>query len=145
MHTCNFIKNALRTLPLRFSEFSWIPGKLGADSEYRVFRLCAITSICAVIYIFLKMLWVRSLEIWSKTNSKRSRMPNVARWTLPNVARWCLWLDSCDNICLCFSSVECSINPLLPGVAFLYPLKRFSDVFRGYRKATPGCNGLNYC
>ena len=29
-------------------------------------------------------------------------------------------------------------NPLQPGVAFL----RFSDIFRGYRKATPGCNGL---
>ena len=40
-----------------------------------------------------------------------------------------------------------AINPLHPGVAFLYPLKtsenlRFSDVFRGYRKATPDCNGL---
>ena len=41
-------------------------------------------------------------------------------------------------------------NPLQPYVAFLYPLKtyqitfRFSDVFRGYRKATPGCNGLKY-
>ena len=39
-------------------------------------------------------------------------------------------------------------NPLQPSVAFLYtPWKhqksfRFSDVFRGYRKATPGCNGL---
>ena len=28
-------------------------------------------------------------------------------------------------------------NPLQLSVAFLYP-----DVFRGYRKATPGCNGL---
>ena len=40
------------------------------------------------------------------------------------------------------------INPLQPSVAFLYPLKIsenlwFSDVFRGYRKATLGCNGLN--
>ena len=38
-------------------------------------------------------------------------------------------------------------NPLQPGVAFLYPLKtsenlKVSDVFRGYRKATPSCNGL---
>ena len=38
-------------------------------------------------------------------------------------------------------------NPLQPCVAFLYPWKhkktfRFSDVFKGYRKATPGCNGL---
>ena len=32
-------------------------------------------------------------------------------------------------------------NPLQPGVAFLYPW-RFSDDFRGYRKATPHCNGL---
>ena len=28
-------------------------------------------------------------------------------------------------------------HPLQPGVAF-----RLSDVFRGYRKAAPGCNGL---
>ena len=44
-----------------------------------------------------------------------------------------------------------NFNPLQPGVAFLYPLRtlenlqktfRFSDVFRGYRKATLGCNGL---
>ena len=36
------------------------------------------------------------------------------------------------------------LNPLQPSVAFLYPLKtfRFSDVFRGYRKAIPGCNEL---
>ena len=40
------------------------------------------------------------------------------------------------------------INPLSPDVAFLFPQKilenlyRFSDVFRGYRKATLGCNGL---
>ena len=39
-------------------------------------------------------------------------------------------------------------NPLQPGVAFLYPLKnqetsRFSNIFRGYRKARPTCNGLN--
>ena len=33
-------------------------------------------------------------------------------------------------------------NPLQPGVTFLYPLKTPPDVFRGYRKATPGCNGL---
>ena len=41
-----------------------------------------------------------------------------------------------------------SLSPLQPDVAFLYHLKtsetfRFSDIFRGYRKATPGCNGLN--
>ena len=40
-----------------------------------------------------------------------------------------------------------SINPLQPGVAFLYPLKtsetfRFSDVFKGYGKATSTCNRL---
>ena len=39
-------------------------------------------------------------------------------------------------------------NPLQPGVAFIYPWKpqkifRFSGVFRRYRKATPGCNGLS--
>ena len=39
------------------------------------------------------------------------------------------------------------LNPLQPFVAFLYPLRtsetfRFSNVFGGYRKATPGCNGL---
>ena len=39
------------------------------------------------------------------------------------------------------------LNPLYSDVAFLYPLKisenlKFSDVFRGYRKATPGYNGL---
>ena len=38
-------------------------------------------------------------------------------------------------------------HSLNPGVAFLYPLKtsenlKFSDVFRGHRKLTPGCNGL---
>ena len=31
-----------------------------------------------------------------------------------------------------------AVNQLQPGAAFLYPLKTFS----GYRKATPGCNGL---
>ena len=39
------------------------------------------------------------------------------------------------------------INPSQLDIAFLYPWKHqktfmFSDVFRGYRKATPGCNGL---
>ena len=41
------------------------------------------------------------------------------------------------------------INPLQPSVAFLYPLKtlenlQVSEVFREYRKATPGCNGFIY-
>ena len=41
-----------------------------------------------------------------------------------------------------------NFNLLQPGVAFLYPLKtseifRFSDVFKGYRKATPGCIELS--
>ena len=40
-----------------------------------------------------------------------------------------------------------SFNPLQVAAAFLYPRKNqktfmFSDVFRGYRKTTPGCNGL---
>ena len=40
------------------------------------------------------------------------------------------------------------LNPLQPSVAFLYPLKNqktfsFYDVFRKYRKATPGYNGLS--
>ena len=39
-------------------------------------------------------------------------------------------------------------NPLHSSAAFLYSLKtskiqRLSDVFRGYRKAAPGCHGLN--
>ena len=37
------------------------------------------------------------------------------------------------------------LNPLQPGIAFLYPLKTSGGkekFFRGYRKATPGCNGL---
>ena len=39
------------------------------------------------------------------------------------------------------------LNPLQAGVAFLCPLKtsenlKVFDVFRGYRKATPDCNGL---
>ena len=39
------------------------------------------------------------------------------------------------------------LNSLLPGVPFLYPLKTsenrgFSDVFRRYKKGTPGSNGL---
>ena len=33
------------------------------------------------------------------------------------------------------------VNPLQCGVAFLYPLKS-SENLQGYRKATPGCNGL---
>ena len=43
--------------------------------------------------------------------------------------------QECENILL---------NQLQLSVAFLYPLKTFrcSDVFRGYRKAAPGCNGL---
>ena len=37
------------------------------------------------------------------------------------------------------------LNPLQRGATFLYPLKTLENlkVFRGYRKATPGCNGLN--
>ena len=38
-----------------------------------------------------------------------------------------------------------TVNPLQFSVAFLYSLKtseNLKDVFRGYRKATPGCNGL---
>ena len=40
-----------------------------------------------------------------------------------------------------------SINPLQPGVAFLYPLKTSENLkvcwcFQGYVKVTPGCNGL---
>ena len=39
------------------------------------------------------------------------------------------------------------LNPFLPGVSFLYPLKtsetrRFSYVFKGYKKRTLGGNGL---
>ena len=45
------------------------------------------------------------------------------------------------------SQHKCSINPLQPGVAFLYPLKtseklKVCYVFGGYRKATLGCNGF---
>ena len=46
-----------------------------------------------------------------------------------------------------FLTPENDINPLKLGVAFLYPQKtsktlRVSDVFRGYWKAIPSCNGL---
>ena len=39
------------------------------------------------------------------------------------------------------------LNTLLPDAPLLYPLKasknrRFSDVFRGYKKGIPGSNGL---
>ena len=39
------------------------------------------------------------------------------------------------------------VNPLLPGVSFLHPLKTsenlsFSDVSRGYKKGTPDSNRL---
>ena len=34
------------------------------------------------------------------------------------------------------------INPLKPGAAFLYPLENRKKNI-GFRKATPGCNGLN--
>ena len=45
-------------------------------------------------------------------------------------------------------ALSSGINPLQPGVAFYTLWKdqktfRFSDVFRGYRKATLNCNGLN--
>ena len=48
---------------------------------------------------------------------------------------------------LLLAALQGMINPLQPGVAFLYPVKtsrtlKFSDIFREYRKATPGCNGL---
>ena len=48
--------------------------------------------------------------------------------------------------CTC-TSKDFLFNPLQPSVAFLYPLKRsekqgFSDIFKGYKKATLGCNGL---
>ena len=41
------------------------------------------------------------------------------------------------------------INPLQPGVAFLYLLKTSENLqvfwwFQGYRKVTPGCNGLTF-
>ena len=43
-------------------------------------------------------------------------------------------------------ALHLSLNPLLPSVPFLYLLKTseklwFSDVFRGYKKGTPGSNG----
>ena len=34
-------------------------------------------------------------------------------------------------------------NPLQSGVAFLYPLKTLENL-TGYRKVTPGCNGLKF-
>ena len=45
--------------------------------------------------------------------------------------------------------VSLLLTQILPGVAFYTPWKhqktwRFSDIFRGYRKATPGCNGLMF-
>ena len=45
----------------------------------------------------------------------------------------------------CFNLIY--LNPLVPRVPFLYPLKtsenhRFSDVFRGYKIGTRGTNGL---
>ena len=48
--------------------------------------------------------------------------------------------------CQSFLSSRSLFNPLQPGVAFLYPWKHqktLKFVFRGYKKATPGCNGLN--
>ena len=49
-------------------------------------------------------------------------------------------------------SGECYINPLMPCVTFLYPLKtenlRFSDVFRGYKNVALDINRLTtgwYC
>ena len=46
-----------------------------------------------------------------------------------------------------FTITKKILNPLLPDVLFLYPLKTsenlwFSDVFRGYKNGTPGSNGL---
>ena len=56
---------------------------------------------------------------------------------------------SVNNVWFSFLTVDLLnlINRLQVGVAFPYPLKtsenlKVSDVFRGYRKATPGCNGL---
>ena len=51
-------------------------------------------------------------------------------------------------VCSVLSAGIPYLNPFQSSVAFLYPLKtsenlRFSDVSRGYRKATSGCNGLN--
>ena len=45
------------------------------------------------------------------------------------------------------SGADQNINSSLSGVAFLFPLetsenRRFSNVFRGYKKRTPGSNGL---
>ena len=55
---------------------------------------------------------------------------------------------SSEQCCYVQSEPTDLLSPLQPGVAFLYSLKtsenlRFSDVFRGYRKATPGCNELS--
>ena len=47
------------------------------------------------------------------------------------------------EVCLIFLTWY-QFNPLQLCVDFLYPLVRFSDVFRGYGKVTPGCNGIIY-
>ena len=45
-----------------------------------------------------------------------------------------------------FLNIKRRLNPLLPGIPFLYPLKTLENlwfsVFRGYKKETLGSNGL---
>ena len=53
-----------------------------------------------------------------------------------------LILFQADHVC------RILLNPLLPGVPFLYTLKtsenlRFSDIFRGYKKEAPGSIKIN--
>ena len=48
---------------------------------------------------------------------------------------------------LYFQKLKSYINTLLPGIPFLYLLKplenrRFSNIFREYKKGAPGSNGL---
>ena len=104
--------------------------KLTLKKKSLILYFIPFSSVCIVDFEQANVSWVRAT--FCKNQAQLSKILfSVASWTL-------------------------AFNPLQPSVAFLYPLKtsedlkvfwcfqgaRFSDVFRGYRKATPGCNGL---
>ena len=107
-----------------------------------VFSLLICEYISQLFPVFRCWLWAR--KCWLSSDLKQNHFQYILTCFCPS------WLgkDKSARILL-VDGTDLFINPLQPAVAFLYlPRKpqrtfRFSDVFRGYGKATPGCNGLN--
>ena len=96
----------------------------------------------------VKQLWIKNLKL----PIKNSRILLVMYWCFNTPRAESLncykpyTKGEIKIVALSALNVLVWINQSQPCVAFLYPLKTenfmFSDIFRGYRKATPSCNGL---